>query len=184
MNDLECVECGQKEAPMLVFVVTLMYEDGTVEDLPEGMHPYCALCREKLNITDELNAGRDLRAEAKQVVIDAERRAGHLSVTRKQIGVVMDALEPWVGGTDGIFAMLGRRPPERPQEVFDGVSDAFAELDPATMTPSMAIAFISATYSVKDRIENWRGFVSRAHEHFKTIMSEDEARGNLVGFLK
>jgi len=183
MNDLVCVECGQKKDPMLVFVGTFMYEDGTIEDLPEGPHPFCGPCRANLNITDELNAGRDLRVEAKQVVLDAERRAGLLSLTRKQVNVVLGAMDPWVGGSDMIRAMLGKGQPERPQEVFDGISDAFAELDPTTMTPSVALAFISVTYPAKDRIVNWRCFVSRAHKHFKTIMTEDEARRNLTGFI-
>jgi len=172
---------------MLVFVGAFMFEDGTIETLPKGVYPYCAPCREKLNITDELNAGRDLRAEAKQVTLDAVEEARQVdrgeNSRDKGISIIMKALEPWVGGTDRIFAMLGQRRPERPQEVFDGVSDAMAEIDPATMTPTQALGLITTTNTVKDRIENWKGFVSRTHEHFKTIMSEDEVQGNLAGFI-
>lgn len=186
MNDLKCEECEQQEAPMLVFVGTLQYEDGTIEDLSEGMHPYCTPCREKLNITDELNAGRDLRAEAKQVTLDAvkeARQAGDTPSGRdKGISIIMGALDPWVGGTDGIFAMLGQRRPDRPQEIFDGVSDALSEIDPATITSCQALSLITTTNTVKERIENWEDFVQRTYKHFQEILP-DEADAMLRGFI-
>lgn len=182
MNDLKCVECEQTDGPMIVFVGTLMFEDGTIENLQEGMHPYCTPCREKLNITDELNAGRDLRAEARQMTLDAVEEAKNAEM-HEGLSIIMAAIDDWIGSTDKIFGMLGRRTPERPQEVFDGVSDAMGEIDPSTMDASQALALITVTNTISDRIENWKGFVDRTYEHFKTIMSEKEARGNLVGFL-
>lgn len=181
MNDLKCVECLQTEEDMLVFVGTLMFEDGTVENLAEGMHPYCEPCRRKLNITDELNAGRDLRAEAKQVTLDAVEAAKKVGKS-EGMDIIMD-IDAWIGGTDKIFGALGRRTPKRPQEVFDGVSDAMGEIDPSTMGESHALALITVTNPVRERIGNWQGFVDRTYEQFKTVMSEDRARKILVGFL-
>jgi hypothetical protein len=184
LRNLKCVECEQTEEDMLVFVGTLRYEDGTVEDLQEGMHPYCTPCREKLNISDELNAGRDLRAEAKQMVLDAV--AASEAVTDKEnegINIIYKEIDRWIGGTDKLFAMMGRPAPERPQEVFDGVSDAYGELDPSKLSVIRSLALITASNTVKDRIPNWEDFVQRTYQHFKATMGEEKARGNLVGFI-
>ena len=109
VNDLKCVECEQTEESMLVFVGTLQHEDGTIEDLPEGMHPYCDPCREKLNITDELNAGRDLRAEARQAVLNAVEQAEAASRSGG-IDAIMSTLDQWLGGTDQLSeCWAGRR---------------------------------------------------------------------------
>jgi len=169
---------------MLVFVGTLKQDDEIVQ-LEEGMHPYCASCRENLGISDELNAGRDLRAEARRVTLDsvAEARRIFDSGEGKGLDVIMDAIDNWIGGTDRLFTALGNRRPARPQEVFDGVSDAMNEVDPATMTPSQALALITVTHTVRDRIENWRGFVGRTHEHFKTVMGKARSQKNLAGFI-
>lgn len=186
LRNLKCVECEQTEEDMLVFVGNLRYEDGTIEDLQEGMHPYCVPCREKLNISDELNAGRDLRAETKQVTLDAVKAAKEIEDPDgrdKGISLIMETLDPWVGGTDSIFGALGRRIPERPQEIFDGVSDALAEIDPTAMKPTHALGLITTINTTRDRIENWGPFVERTYEHFKKVMGEDQARRIMAGFI-
>lgn len=184
MDNLKCVECEQTDEPMLVFVKTLQYEDGTIEDLPEGMHPYCGPCREKLNITDELNAGRDLRAEAKQVTLDAVEEARKVADAGEGRGldIIMGAIDDWIGGTDSLFAMLGKRRPERPQEVFDGVSDALKEIDPSVMPPTQALCLITVTNTVRDRIENWQDFVQRTYKHLQEI-KPNEADAIMKGFI-
>jgi hypothetical protein len=186
IENLKCVECGQQEEPMLVFVGTYRLKDGTIKKLPEGMHPYCGPCREKLNITDELNAGRDLRAEAKQVTLDAVERARQTDESPegkdKGTSIIMDAVDDWIGGTDSIAAMLGRRVPKRPQAVFDGVSDAMAEIDPSTLTPTLAIALITITNSTKGRIANWDDFVQRTYKHLQGTMP-GQAKNIMIGFV-
>jgi len=186
MDDYKCLECGQSDDPMIVFVGTFRRTDGSIERLPPGYHPYCDPCRERLGITDEMNPGRDLRAEARQVVLSAvgeARTAGKSPSGRdKGIGIIMRAIDPWIGGVDGFYRMLGRNVPDRPAEVYDGVSDAMGELDPATMTASQALSLITTTNMVRDKIPNWKGFVARTHQHFLTIMDADQARRNLVGF--
>jgi len=171
---------------MLVFVGNLKRTDGQIEKLEEGMHPYCAPCRKKLGISDELNAGRDLRAEAKQVTLDAVAEARRVDEDQddrdKGISIIMDAVGDWVGGTDSIMAMLGKRAPERPQIVFDGVSDAMGEIDPATMTPTQALGLITITNTTKDRIENWEGFVQRTYKHLQKTLP-DRADAIMVGFI-
>jgi hypothetical protein len=186
MNNLKCVECEQTEEPMLVFVGTFRYEDGSIEKLPEGMHPYCEPCRKKLNVTDELNAGRDLRAEARRVVLDAVEEARQVdqgdSKRDKGISIIMNAIDTWAGGTDGLLQMLGQKRPSRPQEVYDGVSDALGEIDPATVTVTQALGLITATCSIKSRIKNWNDFVQRTHKHLQEILPE-RADKIMVGFI-
>jgi len=186
MKNLKCVECSQTEEDMIVFVGTYRLEDGTIEELSEGMHPYCEPCRRKLNITDELNAGRDLRAEAKQVTLDAVEEARQVdqgeSKRDKGISIIMDKVGDWVGGTDSIFRMLGQRRPERPQEVFDGVSDAMGEIDPATMTPTQALGLITITNTISDRIANWEDFVQRTYKHLQATLP-DRADAIMQGFI-
>jgi hypothetical protein len=181
LRNLKCVECGQTEESMLVFVGSFRYEDGTIEELPEGMHPYCDPCREKLNISDELNVGRDLRAESRQVTLDAVNEAQR-SDGQRGVSLLMEALDDWIGSTDGLFAMMGRPAPSRPQEVFDGVNDALGELDPADMQVRVTLALISVCNTVEDRLPNWKNFVRRAHEHYQKICPE-EADSLLKGFL-
>ena len=187
LNNLQCVECGQTEEPMIVFVGTMRHEDGTIEELPEGMHPYCDPCREANNITDELNAGRDLRAEAKQAVLDslAEAVAAGESPSGRDRGmsVIMSAVDTWVGGTDGIFRMLGRSVPARPPEVFEGVSDALKEVDPTTMKIRHSLALITATNTLRDKLSSWDDFVQRTYDHYKQTEGENRARSLLVGFI-
>ena len=187
LDNLKCAECEQTEEDMIIFVGTFMFEDGTIETLSEGMHPYCQPCRERLNITDELNAGRDLRAEAKQVTLDAVEEARQVdqgdSRRDKGVSIIMNKVGDWIGGTDSIMQMIGKRTPERSQEVFDGVSDAMSEIDPATMTPTQALGLITITNTIKARIKSWDDFVQRTHAHFKTIMPADKVRGNLMGFI-
>lgn len=186
-DDLQCVECGLSEERVLVFVKTIKYEDGTIKELPEGMHPHCAPCRKKLSIFDELNPGRDLRAEAKQALLAAVEEARQVVVNGgkriRGLGVIMDAVDTWAGGMDGLHRMLGRRVPSRPSEVFDGVSDALGEIDSSTMTASQAIGLITATNMISDHIPNWDDFVQRTYEHFKKTMGKERARKNLVGFI-
>jgi len=185
VNNLKCVECGQIEEPMLVFVKTMRYEDGTIEDLPEGMHPYCEPCREKLNITDELNAGRDLRDEAKQVTLDAveeARQAGKSESGRdKGIRIINKRLGAWIGGMDGLQALLGRQVPLRPPEVFEGVSDAMEKIDPADMTISCSLALITITNEGQSKIPAWKGFVERCYQHYR-ITAPGRADKLLAGF--
>ena len=171
---------------MLVFVKT-MRQRGEIVQLEEGMHPYCDPCREKLGIDDELNAGRDLRAEAKQITLDCveeARRADRGEDERdKGVSIIMEALNPWVGGTDSIFRMFtDRHVPERPQEIFEGVSDAMAEIDPATMTPTQALGLITVTNTVSERIENWDDFVQRTYKHLQETLP-DRADAIMRGFV-
>lgn len=181
MNDLKCVECNQSENPMIVFVGTMRYEDGTIEDLPEGMYPYCDPCREKLNIEDELNAGLDLRAESKQVVLGAVASAK----AEADVSIGLDSIfeiDDWVGGSDGLFQMLGRAAPPRPQSVFDGVSDAFLEIDPTQLEFTHIIGLLSVTLPIKDRISGRSTFFSRARDHM-TLVDPDRV-DKLLGDLE
>ena len=173
---------------MIVFVGTYRLEDGTIENLPEGMHPYCEPCRRELQITDELNAGRDLRAEAKQAVIEAVEKAKAIAEETdgldKGLGHLYDVVDTWAGGTDDLFAMLGRRRPERPPEVLEGVNDALKEIDPASMSSTLSCGVITSVCTLKDRLPAWEDFVQRTYEHYKTIHGDDKARRILTGFLK
>ena len=180
---LRCVECEQEEEPMLIFVGTIKYTDGTIKKLDKGTHPYCATCRSKLGISDELNPGRDLRAEARQVVLDAVQEARGHEKTRMQAHIIMRAVEPWAGGADQILAAIaGRRAPERPQSVFDGISDALHELDPSQMTVSASLALITTLHTVKARIGNWADFTRRTHMYY-LVERPDSADRLLAGLL-
>lgn len=181
MNDLKCVECGQTEKPMIVFVGTMRYEDGTIEDLPEGTHPYCDPCREKLNIEDELNAGRDLRAEAKKVVLDAVALAKAEPNKLKGLDYIFE-IANWIGSSDELFQMLGRQAPPRPQTVFDGVSDALLEIDPSGLEFTHSIGILSITLPIKDRISGRSTFFSRARDHM-TLVDPDRV-DKLLGGLE
>lgn len=129
-----------------------------------------------------LNAGRDLRAEAKAVTLGAVKEAAALG-DQAGIKVIMNALEPWVGGTDRIFAMLGRPAPIRPQEVFDGVSEALAEIDPADMEITHSLGLITTTNTVKERIPEWLRFVKRSYAHYLDAEGEEKADALIKGFL-
>jgi len=182
LSNLKCVECERSNEPMLVFVGAFRYEDGTIENIPEGMHPYCDPCRENLNISDELNAGRDLRAEARQAVLDAVEETQADKDDDQRLDIIYDVIDAWVGGTDSIFGMLGRRTPTRPQEVFDGVSDAFGELDPTKMSVVLSLGLITAANTVEDRIPNWKDFVQRTYKHLQETLP-DRADAIMKGFL-
>lgn len=184
MRKFNCVECGQDKEDMLVFVGSYVMEDGTVKVLPKGMYPYCKSCRRALQITDELNPGRDLRLEAKRALlaaVDASRDTNTKKSDR--LDAIMYVVDDWGGSTDALLSMLGQRPPNRPPEVFAGLSDALGEIDPTTISSEASLTLLTAISSFRDKIENWKPFAYRSYEHFKATMGEESARGNLVGFI-
>ena len=125
-----------------------------------------------MNTDGDLNPGRDLCAEARQIVLDAVA-AAEADPDDKGISLIFEAVDSWVGGTDQIFGMLGNGMPIRPQSVFDGVSAALDELDPTTLKVHHTMALISITSTVASRVPGRASFVKRAYAHYLVVRPDD-----------
>jgi len=128
------------------------------------------------------NSKRNLRNEARQVVLDAIDVSRTKKKPADQIDAVMRPIADWAGSTDKLLVALGKPALVRPQAVFDGISDALEELDPAQMSVHTSLALISTLNAVRDRVESWKSFVGRTHEYYRVIRPDD-ADELLQGFI-
>ncbi len=80
------------------------------------------------------------------------------------IGRVVQALDGHIGTTDWLGIALGKGAPERSEECFLGVGNAFAALDPDTLAPRIICALLTGTNPVKTRIPGRPEFYERCWE--------------------
>jgi hypothetical protein len=112
-------------------------------------------------MSDDLNPGRDLRAECKRVVLDAVAAAQEESSKSKGIDTIMKAVDLWIGSTDWVRSMTGKPTPIRPDSAFHGVSDALVELQPSQLTLRHSLALLTVCYGVRNRIPDYANFFYR-----------------------
>jgi hypothetical protein len=125
-----------------------------------------------------LNEGRDLRKECKEVVLDSLAKAEPGDGYR-----IMEAVEPWIGMLDNLFTSLRKYPgkPIRPDGPFLGFSDAIAEIDPETTDLQHLITLLSISFSNQARIPEYERFFDRIESRLK-VTDPSRYRKLLKGF--
>lgn len=165
-HDRGCYECNR------VFYI----HDEQLRKSSEG---HFADCGEH----QELNPGRDLREEAKAVVLKAVGDATRAKTVKAGLDVIYNDVDLWVGSTDNLSRRLGRRTPQRPQEIFEGVSDAFLELDPTTLPVRFVLALLTLTGQLREETAPGRTqFAAQAQAHYEKTRPKD-VKGLLGGLV-
>lgn len=132
-------------------------------------------------MSENLNPGRDLRAEAKEAVFTCLENAACMSNVHQGIDIILETLEGWLGSLDILFGKLGYPVPIRPIEPFLGVSDALTELDVTGIDTHYILSILTSTHQFKKKIPAYSDFYWRARKHLEKTDPQN-VDGLLMGF--
>lgn len=122
-----------------------------------------------------------VRAEARQVVMEAVRVSSAASDDSAAIDAIIQPMDELIGNLDRLFGLLGYEIPDRPDEAFLGVSDALAEINPSELTVRQSIALLGSCANLQDRLPGYALFYERARAHLAETRP-DEVNELLEGY--
>ena len=181
MRKPECSVCGVTDAVLMVFAGCIKRLDGKILPLMEPV-AYCKPCCFTAGFSEELNPGRDLRAEAAAALTGALKCAEELRAAGRKwdaLDRVMDVGCDWFGSMGRLSGMLGGGRITRGDEAFLGASDALEVADVSKINLTLLIGLMTGLFAHSERIPSWRGFTDRVKLHYK----DRENMGGLFGGL-
>lgn len=141
---------------------------------------------------------RDLRAECKEVVLNAIEKATNDPDKDVRIDIILREIEPWLGSLDSLMHRLHgvqkyndgeyvgtiNMPgiPIRPDGPYLGFSDALEEIDVDKTDLRIIISLFTLSFRLQKRIPAYRDFYERTKKMIETTKPDKDIQGYLMGF--